>query len=161
MATNDSGTSKPDSSETKLKTATLENNVDSAMRRLRRDRQGRTEPPSPPPQELSVPLPLYPVTSSSAVGLLCQSVTKDTADRLGLEAPQGMVVTGVVVGSPADRAGLRENDVILKIGGTEAHQLSALTKVAADTPPGQTVPLDVFRQGHRRVVQLAIDDLRH
>ena len=51
-----------------------------------------------------------------------------------------MVVTGVVVGSPADRAGLRENDVILKIGGTEAHQLSVLTKVAADTPPGQTVP---------------------
>jgi C-terminal processing protease CtpA/Prc len=65
-----------------------------------------------------------------------------------------MVVTGVVVGSPADRAGIRENDVILKIGGTEAHQLSVLTKVAADTPPGQTVPLDVYRQGHRRVVQV-------
>ena len=152
---------KPDASDTKLKTANLENNVDSAMRRLRQDRQGRTEPPSPPPQELSVPLPSYPVTSSSAVGLLCQSVTKETADKLGLEAPQGMVVTGVVVGSPADRAGIRENDVILKIGGTEAHQLSVLAKVAADTPPGQTVPLDVFRQGHRRVVQLAVDDLRH
>jgi S1-C subfamily serine protease len=88
-------------------------------------------------------------------------VTKETADKLGLEAPQGMVVTGVVVGSPADRAGIRENDVILRIGGAEAHQLSILTKVAADTPPGQTVPLDVFRQGHRRVVQLAVDDLRH
>ena len=135
-ATNDPGAGKPDASDTKLKTATLENNVNSAMRRLRQDRQARTEPPSPPPQELSVPLPSYPVTSSSAVGLLCQSVTKETADKLGLEVPQGMVVTGVVVGSPADRAGIRENDVILKIGGTEAHQLSVLTKVAADTPPG-------------------------
>jgi serine/threonine protein kinase len=161
IATNDSGTGKLDASETKLKTAAIENNVDSAMRRPRQDRSGRTEPPSPPPQELSVPLPSYPVTSSSAVGLLCQSVTKETADKLGLEAPQGMVVTGVVVGSPADRAGIRENDVILRIGGAEAHQLSILTKVAADTPPGQTVPLDVFRQGHRRVVQLAVDDLRH
>ena len=121
----------------KLKTATLDNNVDSALRRLRQDRPGRTEPPSPPPQELSVPLPSYPVTSSSAVGLLCQSVTKETADKLGLEVPQGMVVTGVVVGSPADRAGLRENDVILRIGGTEAHQLSVLAKVAAGTPPGR------------------------
>jgi PDZ domain len=159
MATNDPGARKPDASETKLKTAAIENNVDSAMRRLRQDRPGRTEPPSPPLQELSVPLPAYPVTSSSAVGLLCQSVTKETAGGLGLEAPQGMVVTGVVVGSPADRAGLREDDVILKIGGTEAHQLSVLTKVAADMPPGQTVALDVYRQGHRRVVQLAVDDL--
>ena len=159
-ATNDAGAGKPDASD-KLKTATLDNNVDSALRRLRQDRPGRTEPPSPPPQELSVPLPSYPVTSSSAVGLLCQSVTKETADKLGLEVPQGMVVTGVVVGSPADRAGLRENDVILRIGGTEAHQLSVLAKVAAGTPPGETVPLDVYRQGHRRVVQLAVDDLRH
>jgi serine/threonine protein kinase len=159
-ATNDSQAGKPDASD-KLKTATLDNNVDSAMRRLRQDRPGRTEPPPTPPQELSVPLPSYPVTSSSAVGLLCQSVTKETADKLGLEAPQGMVVTGVVVGSPADRAGLRENDVILRIGGTEAHQLSVLAKVAAGTPPGETVPLDVYRQGHRRVVQLAVDDLRH
>jgi hypothetical protein len=161
MATNDPKAGKPDASETKLKTAAIENNVDSAMRRLRQDRPGRTEPPSPPLQELSVPLPSYPVTSSSAVGLLCQSVTKETAGGLGLEAPQGMVVTGVVVGSPADRAGLRENDVILRIGGTEAHQLSVLTKVAADMPPGQTVALDVYRQGHRRVVQLAVDDLHH
>ena len=166
-ATNDPTAGKPDASDTKLKTAALENNVDSAMRRLRQDRQDRQDRQAarsrrpPPPQELSVPLPSYPVTSSSAVGLLCQSVTKETADKLGLEAPQGMVVTGVVVGSPADRAGIRENDVILKIGGTEAHQLSVLTKVAADTPPGQTVPLDVYRQGHRRVVQLAVDDLRH
>jgi serine/threonine protein kinase len=158
FATNDPTAGKPDASDTKLKMANVDNNVDSALRRLR---QGRTEPPSPPPQELSVPLPSYPVTSSSAVGLLCQSVTKETADKLGLEAPQGMVVTGVVVGSPADRAGIRENDVILKIGGTEAHQLSVLAKVAAGTPPGQTVPLDVYRQGHRRVVQLAVDDLRH
>ncbi len=161
MATNDPGAGKPNASETKLKTAAIENNVDSAMRRLRQDRPARTEPPSPPLQELSVPLPSYPVTSSSAVGLLCQSVTKETAGGLGLEAPQGMVVTGVVVGSPADRAGLRENDVILKIGGTEAHQLSVLTKVAADMPPGQTVALDVYRQGQRRVVQLAVDDLHH
>jgi hypothetical protein len=33
--------------------------------------------------------------------------------------------------------------------------------VAADMPPGQTVALDVYRQGHRRVVQLAVDDLHH
>jgi hypothetical protein len=161
LATSDPGAGKPDAPENRSKTAAIDNNVDSAMRRLRQDRPGRAEPPSPPPQELSVPLPSYPVTSSSAVGLLCQSVTKDTADKLGLEAPQGMVVTGVVVGSPADRAGIRENDVILRIGGTEAHQLSVLAKVAAGTPPGETVPLDVYRQGHRRVVQLAVDDLRH
>jgi hypothetical protein len=50
--------------------------------------------------------PTYATVSSSRVGLLCQAVTAETAGGFGLDSPQGMVVIGVVVGSPAAKAGI-------------------------------------------------------
>jgi serine/threonine-protein kinase len=97
----------------------------------------------------------YPVTSISGVaGLVCESITADSASQFGLDNPQGMVVTGVVTGGPAFKAGIHDRDVILKIKGAEAHNLSVLNKIAADTPAGQTVPLDILSHGNHKVVEL-------
>jgi len=97
----------------------------------------------------------YPVTSISGVaGLVAESITADSASQFGLDTPQGMVVTGVVTGGPAFKAGIHDRDVILKIKGSEAHNLSVLNKIAADTPAGQTVPLDILSHGNHKVVEL-------
>jgi membrane-associated protease RseP (regulator of RpoE activity) len=122
-----------------------------ALRRLRNGPAGR---PGSVADTNPEPV-LYATTSSSPVGLLCQTITADSAGKFGLDAPHGMVVIGVTTGSAAATAGIRQEDVILKIDGTEARDLSVLRKVS-----GPTVPVELFRHGSRRVVQLWVDQVK-
>jgi len=78
-----------------------------------------------------------------------------------MDSAQGMLVTGVAVGSAAAQAGIRQDDVILKIRGSDARELSVLSTVAAETPVGQAVPVEILRHGAHQVVQLQVDQLRH
>jgi len=119
----------------------------------------RDASPPGPAGEIERP-PSYPWVSTSGVGLSCRSVTAQTAMIFGLDRPQGMVVTGVTVGSAAARAGIQQDDIILKINGTEVRDLSTLPRVAAETPAGRTVPVEIFRHRNLKFVQLQVDGLR-
>ena len=88
-------------------------------------------------------------------------MTDATAAGFGLKAPEGMVVLGVVAGSAADAAGLRQNDVILKIDGTAVRDLSSLRRLMADAGADSTVPVEILRDGRRHVVPLRLDRVRH
>lgn len=130
-----------------------------ALRRLRSEaKPDGLGPSQPAPQDLDAAIP---VVSSSGVGLLCQSVTIDTAGNYGLGSPRGMVVTGIVVGSPASKAGFQQNDVILKIDGKDTRTLSVLTQVAAATGQTHTVPVEILRHGAHQTIELNVDSLRH
>jgi serine protease Do len=105
-------------------------------------------------------VPVYAITSSSPIGLLCQSVTPDTAREVGLDTPRGMIVVGVTAGSAAAMAGIHSSDVLLKINGTEMRDLSGLRAIAAETAPGQPVPVEIYRRGTVQTVRLQVDQLR-
>ena len=62
--------------------------------------------------------------SSSALGLQLSELTADVASQLGIEGTNGLVVTGVKSGSPADRAGLSDGMVILKVGQVSVKSLA-------------------------------------
>ena len=113
-----------------------------------------------PEHPLQIP-PAYPTVSTSGVGLVCETVTTDTAHKLGLDPPRGLWCTGVTAGSAAAMAGIRSNDVLLKVNGSELHDLARLKTIAANTAAGHTVPVEIFRDGNTRTVQLAVDQLRH
>ena len=105
---------------------------------------------------------VYPVTSTSgAAGLVCESITPESAGRYGLDSPEGMAVTGVLAGGAAEKAGIRERDVILKIKGVAAYDVSVLSRMAADNPGGQTVAVDIVRRGEHKVVQLLLNQGSH
>jgi hypothetical protein len=130
-----------------------------ALNRLR----NRNSPPAPldapnapAPEGKLEPPPEYPVTSISAVGLLCQTVTPDKARELHLDAPRGLLVTGVTAGSPAAMAGIHSNDVVLSVNGAVLRDISRLEKIAASSP-NHTVLVELFRNGTRRTVQLQIE----
>jgi S1-C subfamily serine protease len=128
------------------------------LRRLRDGVASRTDQPTDQPTDS--PPPIYPTTSSSPVGLLCQSVTAETAGNLGLDRARGMVVLGVTSGSAAAAAGLRQKDVILKINGAEVSDLSALRGIAGEVAMNKTVPVEILRHGSQQVVQLQVSQLR-
>jgi len=63
------------------------------------------------------------------------------------EAEEGVVIAGTVSGSPAERAGLREGDIILELSGRPVHDLQALASILRELKPGDVVQIVFQRNG--------------
>jgi hypothetical protein len=63
--------------------------------------------------------------------------------------PDGVKLSGVRAGSPAERAGLRGGDVLVRLGDDEVHDLQGMTNALRAHKPGDTVRVDVLRDGAR------------
>ena len=74
--------------------------------------------------------------SASQYGLLVQDLTPELAKNLGVEEDHGVVITGVVPGSPAAQAGLRREDVILEVDKAEIKGVDELEKSLAAAEQG-------------------------
>jgi serine protease Do len=85
--------------------------------------------------------------SRGYLGLLAQDVDSDTAELLGLQEATGVVVSMVEKGSPADRGGLKVQDVILAINGKKIQSYDAFRNEVALLSPGSKVRLDISREG--------------
>jgi S1-C subfamily serine protease len=82
-----------------------------------------------------------------ALGLGIEPVPPDQAERFGLGAAAGVVVTSVAPGSPAERAGLRPGDAIIELDRQAITGVAAFRKIVGALRPGQSVPLYVHRGG--------------
>jgi serine protease Do len=78
------------------------------------------------------------------------------ADRLGLVRPVGTRVEAVTRESPADRAGIRVNDVILEFEGRPVEDDDHLMSMVGMTPLGSTVEVVIFRDRERVPVRLTV-----
>jgi S1-C subfamily serine protease len=96
----------------------------------------------------------------SALGAVVASLKSEDIKRLGLSgAPQGALLTRVVPGGPADRAGLKADDVIVGFGdvtGPSPHRLRWLVSIAG---VGRTVTLKVLREHRRLDVRVTLGTL--
>lgn len=72
----------------------------------------------------------------------------------------GVRLSGVREGSPAERAGLRAGDVIVRFGGTEVTDLYAFTYGLRDAAPGDRVEVVVERDGQRLTVYAVLGERR-
>lgn len=82
-------------------------------------------------------------------GVETRELTLQQAAALGLESPQGLIITQVYEHSPAAQAGLRRGDVITRLNGIHRSANEAL-RLIAGTPPGHKISLSVLRSGQRR-----------
>lgn len=80
------------------------------------------------------------------LGLTVQGVTPQIAESLGLDRPEGVVITAVDPGSPADEAGLRRGDVILEIDRKPVRKLADYRKAVGETKKGKGI-LFLVRRG--------------
>ena len=80
-------------------------------------------------------------------GLQVEPLAPDTAERLGLSFSQGLLVTDVAAGGPADRAGLRRGDVILEVDRKPVPDALGLQKALGAVPAGRSVLVWVHRPG--------------
>lgn len=80
-------------------------------------------------------------------GWLGVSIQNVPAPSAGTQAPKGAKVMDVIQGGPADRAGLKKDDIITRYGDREITDSSELQSSVAATPAGQDVKLTVLRDG--------------
>lgn len=90
------------------------------------------------------------------LGIETQEVTAELAVSFGLQGSQGALITGVVRGSPAARAGIKPGDVLLSIAGQELEDASRVLNLIVALRPGESVPLRLVRRGQEMTVQVEI-----
>jgi serine protease Do len=91
------------------------------------------------------------------LGVSLEEVGADDVARLGLPAERGAVVTDVQEGSAADKAGVKDGDVILRFGGQEVWSAAQLARLVRETPAGRAVDLEVSRGGSVRKLSVALE----
>ncbi len=90
------------------------------------------------------------------LGIAAQSLTPDLAKAMGVPAREGAVVTEVSEGTPAEKAGIKQDDVIVAVDGQPAPSSNALTRIVALKPPGSTVTLTVLRGEKKEEVKVSL-----
>jgi Do/DeqQ family serine protease len=95
--------------------------------------------------------------SRSQLGVTVQGVTADLAESLKLPDTSGALVSNVTPDSAAERAGLRQGDVIVGIDGEKLSDSNALRNRIASTKPGSKVALEIVRNGSTQTVQATLD----
>ena len=81
------------------------------------------------------------------LGISIQPVSEEVADALGLEKNRGEFVARVVSDEAADKAGLKEGDIVLRVNNREVTPEATLSYIVANIKPGTRIPLDILREG--------------
>lgn len=81
------------------------------------------------------------------LGVSIQPITQDMAEALDLKTKRGALIGDVVPGGPADKAGIRRGDVIVKLEDQDILDANDLMNRIALIEPGSAVELSVFRDG--------------
>ncbi len=97
--------------------------------------------------------------SRGRIGVQIAEVTKDVAESLGLPKAQGAQVRRVEPNTPADKAGLKAGDIILKFNGAAIEKSADLPRVVGNTKPGTRSTVTVWRNGAQRDITLVLSEM--
>ncbi len=90
------------------------------------------------------------------LGVRIQSVTKEIAESMDLDQPEGALVAGVDDEGPAAKAKLQVGDLILKFDGKNVQEMRDLPRIVAETEIGKTVDVIVLRDGDSKMFKVKI-----
>ena len=90
------------------------------------------------------------------LGVGIAEIGDEDLDRLKLKEPRGVLIRSVMPGEPADKGGLRVNDVIVALGDMRLEGPRDLQRVVSSTPAGTKVRVRVLREGQEQDVEVTI-----
>ncbi|OGY23148.1 MAG: hypothetical protein A2172_02095 [Candidatus Woykebacteria bacterium RBG_13_40_15] len=93
------------------------------------------------------------------LGIRSQMINQAAAALYGV--PQGAYIQDVISGSPADKAGLQDGDIITKFGGTSLKDNISLVGILGKFKVGQTVALEVWREGQTIKLKATLAEVPH
>ncbi len=93
------------------------------------------------------------------LGVSIQPVTPDLAKQFDIKDDKGALVGDVVEDSPAEKAGIKNGDVIIEFDGREVNDPAGLRNSVAGTPPGKKAPIKVMRDGKVKNMDIIVAEL--
>lgn len=92
------------------------------------------------------------------LGVAIQDLSDELAEYYGLKNGKGVLVTEVFSGDPADQAGIKPKDIILKVSGKPVETTRDLTGLVADLKVGEKTEIVVSRDGREKTFVVKISE---
>lgn len=90
------------------------------------------------------------------LGVSLQEATPELREGMEIAAEGGVLVSGVNPGSPAEKAGLREGDLIVRVGDRKVDAPRDAVRAVRAGKPGETTRLEILRDGSSRTVEVKL-----
>lgn len=118
-------------------------------------------PPSGPPEAPELAQPFAQsfsllVDGGSFLGVYAEDISRENMGRYNLREARGTGITNVVKDSPAEKAGLKKDDVILRFDGENVTSVRKLNRLVSEVAPDQTVRLVISRGGSEQELTVTI-----
>jgi len=93
------------------------------------------------------------------LGVVIQNLTPEMAEKFGLEEAKGALVADISPDGPAEEAGIKRGDVILKVDGVEIPDINTLQQTIRSHRPGDVVDIEIWRDGKIITVKATLGEL--
>ena len=90
------------------------------------------------------------------LGVGIQDLTPELAEYYGIKDKKGVLVAKVFEGDPADKAGIKANDIIVAVDGKQVNTSRELTGTIAEIPVGKKTPIKILRGGKEKTIKVEI-----
>jgi len=96
--------------------------------------------------------------SKKYIGVYVQECTKELAEYFGIKEGKGLLVTKVVKDSPAEKAGIKVGDVLVKADGKLLDSTDKLVSIIQKKEVGEILKIELVRNKKRRVIEVEIEE---
>ncbi|HEV2834556.1 MAG TPA: PDZ domain-containing protein [Pyrinomonadaceae bacterium] len=111
-------------------------------------------PPPTPPEDLNTFS--FFVDGGGFLGVYGEDINRENMGRYRLSEPRGVGITQVVQDSPAAKAGLRKDDVILRLDGENVTSVRKLNRLVSEIAPDHSVRITISRNGAEQEISATI-----
>ncbi|HEV2388822.1 MAG TPA: PDZ domain-containing protein [Candidatus Acidoferrales bacterium] len=94
------------------------------------------------------------------LGVSASEVTGERARQAKLPRAEGVFINEVEPNSPAEKAGVRANDILVAYNGQAVEGVLQFDRLVRETPPGRTVSIEVWRAGSREKLSAQVESRR-
>lgn len=94
------------------------------------------------------------------LGITVRRVDSDMAQSLGMSETKGIIVNSVVPASAAERAGIRQGDVIIGLNGSPINETNAFRNQIASMAPGSQVTLTLLRDNREQKITATLGEFK-
>ncbi|PSJ17277.1 DegQ family serine endoprotease [Nitrosomonas supralitoralis] len=108
--------------------------------------------------EIADQLKISGKVSRGRIGVMIQEVTKELAESFGLKDSKGALVVSIEKHGPADRAGIKARDIILKFDEKEVLTSSDLPRIVGNTKPGSKVSIQIWRDSALKTIKVEVGE---